>query len=151
MTDTLGVQPTYEQLRDSVENAEARAAWLDHDRRRANLSETYRTLKDDPRYTEAHKSEQIWEAYSRESEHIQAAGEKARELLEREAKGHEMMSVPRPKGENIFNLSTEKLLAAQNEAARIVRKTQRRQSAPGPFKPNTAGVLREEYARGIEA
>jgi hypothetical protein len=152
MTDTLGVQPTYEQLRDSVENAEARAAWLDHDRRQANLSETYRTLKDDVRYTEEHKASQMWAAYERESEHIQASGEKARELLEREAKGHEMMSIPRPKGEGVTNLSTERLIAAQNEAARIARKTQRRQDASfaGPFKPNTADVLREEYARGIE-
>jgi hypothetical protein len=151
MIETYGVSESYEALRDSVTNAEARAAWLDHDRRQANLSETYRTLKDDVRYTEEHKASQMWAAYERESEHIQAAGQKDRELLERDAKGHEMMSTPRPKGENIFNISTEKLLAAQNEAARIARKTQRRQDAPGPFKPNTADVLRDEYARGIES
>jgi hypothetical protein len=38
MTDTLGVQPTYEQLRDSVENNEARAALMDHDRRLSALT-----------------------------------------------------------------------------------------------------------------
>jgi hypothetical protein len=150
MTETHPVSESYETLRDSVENVEARAAWNDADRRTALLTDTYRSLRDDPRFTEAHKSKQMWEAYARQSTHIQAAGEKAREELEKDARGHEMMSIPRPKGENIFNLSTERLIAAQNEAARIARKTQRLQDAPGPFKPNTADVLREEYAKGIE-
>jgi hypothetical protein len=142
---------TYEQLRNSVENSEARAAWMDHDRRQARLAETYRSLEGDPRYSESHKAEQMWAAYDREGEHIQAAGEKARELLERDARGHEMRAIPRPKGENVTNLSAERLSLAQAEAARIVRKTQRIQSAQGPFKQSTADVLREEYARGIEA
>ena len=152
MTDTLGVQPTYEQVRDSVENNEARAAWLDADRRKANLSETYRTLKDDVRYTEEHKANQMWERYERESEHIQAAVTKARELLEKEARGHEMMALPHPKGENLHSVSTERLIAAQNEASRIARKLDRLESMSGPksFKPSTSQVLKDEYARGIE-
>jgi hypothetical protein len=147
------VHESYEGLRESVENTEAKAAWKDADRRREHLSQTYRTLSEDPRFTSEHKASQLWEAYEEQSAHIQAAGEKARSLLEKEAKGHEMMSVPRPKGENIFNLSAERLLASQNEAGRIVRKMQRLQdaSSAGPFKPNTADLLREEYARGIEA
>jgi hypothetical protein len=142
---------SYEQLRESVPNNEARAAWLDHDRRQAYLAEAYRSLKDDPRYTEEHKASEMWAAYERESARIKAAGEKARELLEQDAKGRETMAMPRPKGENVTNLSVERLLASQNEAARIVRKTQRLQSAPGPFKQNTADVLKEEYSHGMEA
>jgi hypothetical protein len=85
MTETP-IRETYESLRDSVENAEARAAWLDHDRRLQALRQTYSTLKDDPRYTEEHKATQMWERYERESEHIQAAGKKAKELLEKRPK-----------------------------------------------------------------
>ncbi len=152
MSDTLGLQPTYEQLRGSAENNEARAAWTEHDRRKANLEGTYRTLKDDPRYTEEHKASQMWAAYERESEHIRTAGEKARTLLEKEARGYEMMALPRPKGENMHSISTERLIAAQNEASRIARKLDRLESAKGPegFKPSTSRVLRDEYARGIE-
>lgn len=58
---------SYEQLRDSVENSEARAAWLDRDRRLSAFTETYRTLGDDPRFTEGHKASQMWAAYDRES------------------------------------------------------------------------------------
>jgi hypothetical protein len=142
---------SYETLRDSVENSEARAAWRDHDRRQANLVETYRSLKDDSRYTEEHKASEMWAAYERESVRIQAAGEKARELLEKDAAGRETMATPRPKGENITNLSAEKFLAAQNEAARIGRKTQRLQNAPGPFKASASDVLKEEYEKGMKA
>jgi hypothetical protein len=142
---------SYETLRDSVENSEARAAWRDHDRRQANLVETYRSLKDDSRYTEEHKASEMWAAFERESGLIKAAGERARVLLVQDAKGRETMAMPRPKGENVTNLSVERLLASQNEAVRIVRKTQRLQSAPGPFKQNTADVLKEEYAHGMEA
>jgi hypothetical protein len=81
--------------------------------------------------------------------HNQAAGEKARELLESDARGREMMAMPRPKGENITNLSVERLLAAQNEVARIIREIQRLQSAPGPFKTSTTDVFKEEYAHGM--
>jgi hypothetical protein len=139
-------------LRDSLENTEARAAWLEHDRRLQALRQTYNTLKDDPRYTDEHKSEQMWAAYERESAHIQAAADKARKLLEQEAQGHEMMSVPRPKGERVTNLSAERLIAAQNEAARIARKVGRLESIGGPqsLKPPTSQVLKDEYARGIE-
>lgn len=68
--------------------------------------------------------------------------------MEREAEGHEMMSIPRPKGERVTNLSAERLIASQNEASRIVRKMERLQS--GPLKPNATNMLRDEYARGIE-
>jgi hypothetical protein len=149
---THPLRETYESLRDSVENTEARAAWLDADRRKANLSETYRTLKDDPRYTEEHKASQMWERYEKESEHIQAAGQKARDLLEKEAKGHEMMALPHPKGENLHGVSTERLIAAQNEASRIARKLDRLENMSGPksFKPAPSQVLKDEYAKGIE-
>jgi hypothetical protein len=148
MTDTP-LRPSYDDVQREARGPGV-AEWRKADKARDDLSATYQSLRDDPRYTEEHKASQMWAAYESESERIQAAGEKARELLEREAKGHEMMAMPRPKGENIFSLSTEKLLAAQNEAARIVRTMERRQSAPGPFKPNTASVLKEEYARGID-
>jgi hypothetical protein len=150
MTEGMPVQQSYEQLRDSVENAEARAAWLDHDRRLAALTDTYRSLQDDPRYTEEHKSEQMWETFEKQGEHIQAAGQKARDLLGKEAEGHEMMSVPRPRGENIFNLSTEKFIAAQNECGRIVRKVGGI-DASSPFAANKSQVLKDEYARGMRA
>jgi hypothetical protein len=85
MTETHPVSESYKSLRDSVENVEARAAWNDADRRTALLTDTYRNLRDDPRFTEAHRSEQMWEAFEKQSTHIQAAGEKARQELEKDA------------------------------------------------------------------
>jgi len=151
-SEATPIRESYEQLRDSVENTEARAAWLDHDRRLQLLRQTYNSLKDDPRYTEEHKANQMWETYQQQSAHIQAAGEKARELLEKEARGYEMIALPHPKGENLHSISTERLIAAQNEASRISRKLERLEKAKGPknLKPPTAQILKDEYARGME-
>ncbi len=76
-------------------------------------------------------------------------------MLEKEARYHEQMSLPRLKGELLLIGSPEKLLAAQNQAARVVRTVERHEKraerAPGPFggRPKTA-LLQEEYARGLE-
>jgi hypothetical protein len=63
-----------------------------------------------------------------------------------------MMALPHPKGENLHSISTERLIAAQNEASRIARKLDRLEKVTGPknLKPPTARILKDEYARGIE-
>ena len=43
------------------------------------------------------------------------------------------------------------MLLAQNERERILRGVERRRSAAGPFKPDVADLLRQEYERGMEA
>lgn len=141
---------TYEQLRDSVTDNETRAAWRQHDRRRETLTSLYRELKDDPRYTAEYKAEMAWEAFEDAKSKIAADREKALGGLEKEARGLEMMAMPRPKGETLAAKSPEQLLAAQNEAGRIVRKVERLQNATGPLNPNAAAVLREEYVRGMD-
>ena len=49
---------SYQQLREAVENNEARAAWKGSAARSRDLVQTYHDLKNDPRYTEEYKSEQ---------------------------------------------------------------------------------------------
>ena len=63
----------------------------------------------------------------------------------------EVCSIPVPAEEGVTTTDTAKLLASQNEAARVVRKIDRLQEGPkGPFKPDRVQVLREEYGRGLE-
>ena len=62
---------TYEQLRDSA-TGEAGDAWRRKDREEANLRTLYRTLREDPRYTQEHKAEQAWERYEAAKEKIEA-------------------------------------------------------------------------------
>src|SRR5829696_3365573 len=144
---------SYEQMQESVPNTEARAAWKTADARTHQLSTLYRELKGDPRYTSTYKSEQAWQAYERALPHITEGRQRARTLLEKEAAHHEEMSTPRPKGELLRMSSETRLLAAQNQAARVVRMADRleKRSDGNPIgKPSLSGLLAEEYARGLK-
>jgi len=109
------ITESYEQLQNSVENNDARAAWKYADARSRDLVESYRALKDDPRYTPEHKAEQAWAAYEKTGHQIKTSKEKARELLEKEATYNEEMSIPRPRGESLKVGSAERLLAGLGE------------------------------------
>lgn len=143
----------YEDLVNGIENTEARAAVLDLDRRRAALRGVYGQTDGDPRYTDSFKRDTQWEAYDREAPRIEAAGAKARELLEKTARGHEMAAKPRPHGESMIYSDPSRIVAAQNEAARIVRRLDRQADKAGknPIgRPSPAEYLRDEYRRGME-
>ena len=141
---------TYEQLRDSA-TGEAGEAWRRKDREEANLRTLYRTLKEDPRYTQEHKAEQAWERYEAAKEKIEADTAKTREGLAKRVRSGERFSMPMPEGESLITTDTAKLLASQNESARIVRKLDRlAKRGAGPFKQKPAEVLKEEYERGLQ-
>jgi hypothetical protein len=141
---------TYEQLRDAA-SGDAGQAWRSADREESNLRALYRSLKEDPRYTEEHKAQKAWESYETAKEKIVAGSrEKARESLKKQAQTAERLSIPLPDGEELITTDTSKLLAAQNEAARIIRKLERAGQSGGPFRPNRVEALKEKYARGLE-
>lgn len=143
---------TYEELRDSATGGGGEA-WRQADREEGNLRRLYATLKEDARWSEEHKAEKAWEAYETAREKITGGREKAREMLEAQARSGERFGIPVPEGEALVTSDTTKLLASQNEAARIVRKIDRIDSSGkgGPLKPDRLAVLRAEYGRGLEA
>ena len=131
---------TYEQLRDSA-TGEAGEAWKAADREESNLRALYRELKEDPRYTYEHKAQTAWAAFERVKEKIVANKAKAREGLEKQARTGERFSIPRPEGEGLITTDTNKLLASQNEASRILRKLDRlARNRVGLFKPDREEV-----------
>ena len=141
---------TYEGLRDGA-TGEGAEAWRAADLATSKLYAVYRELKEDPRYTMDFKSEKAWAAYEANKEKIEAGKQKAKELLEKQARSAERFSLPFPEGEGPTTADTSKLLASQNEAARVIRKLDRLQnSGKGPFKPDRMEVLQQEYGRGLE-
>jgi len=147
--------PSYGDLQESAPN-EVRAAWKGADARSRDLIETYHALQNDPKYTDAYKSEQAWSHYEKALPRITKDREKARELLAKEAAYHEERGIPRPKGEMLQVGTTERLLAAQNQAARVVRMVERQEkrsaSSGSPIgKPSLPTLLKDEFARGIKA
>lgn len=146
------INEPYEQLQDSVEDNETRASWRDHDRRRLALTQTYHDLKEDPRYADSHKQEQMWQSYVREAPRIKAAAEKTKSLLEKEVRYAEEQSIPRPRGESLKMGTPERLLAAQNAASSLIRKVERSQKRleKSPIGgPTTPTILKDEFAKGL--
>jgi hypothetical protein len=142
---------TYAEMRDGA-TGEGGEAWRRADREDGNLRQLYTTLKGDNRYSDEYKAEKAWEAYEAVREKIAGGREKAREMLEAQARLGERFSIPVPDGEALVTSDTTKLLASQNEAARIVRKIDRIDNSGkgSPLKPDRLAVLRQEYGRGLE-
>jgi hypothetical protein len=138
----------YEALRDSA-TGEAGEAWKAADREAKKLAALYQELREDPRYTDAHKAETAWARYEAGKGRIEAG--RAKELLERQARSAERFSLPFPDGEGPTTTDTQKLLATQNETARLLRRIDRMGAdGKGPFRSDPAAVLRDEYGRGLE-
>jgi hypothetical protein len=141
---------TYEQVRDSA-TGEAGAAWKSADRETARLTELYHKLKNDPRYTEQHKVQKAWQTYETKKDKIVGDRAKAKEHLHKQASTSTRLSIPFPEGEGPIIVDTSKLLASQNEANRVVRKLDRLdKNRKGPFTPDRAEILRQEYQRGLD-
>jgi|SRR5215210_776280 len=98
---------TYEQLRDGA-TGEAGAAWRAADQEEQSLRTLYQELREDPRYTNAHKAEQAWERYEATKQKIVEGKAKAKELLEEQAHSAERLSLPFPGGEGIISSDTQK-------------------------------------------
>lgn len=137
----------YEELRKKADGA-AGDAWRQADREEQRLRSLYELQREDPRYTEEHKAEQAWSAFLAAKEKIVAGRQQARESLQKQARSAERFSVPLPKGVSHQAKDASELLAAQNEAGRIVRKVERQQE--GPISPNKDEALKGEYGRGLE-
>jgi hypothetical protein len=142
---TEAVSPSYESIQQEAKGPGVEE-WRHADKLRADLTATYHSLREDPRYTEEHKAERAWERYETAKEKIAADSEKARELLEKRVISAERLSIPFPAGEGLITTDTNKLLASQNEATRIVRKVERKKLKPTQARE----ILREEYERGLE-
>jgi hypothetical protein len=142
---------SYEELRDSATGG-GEEAWRQADREEGNLRRLYATLKEDPRWFEEYKAQKAWEASEAAKDKITDGRERAREMLEAQARSGERFGIPGPGGEALVTNDPQKLKASQNEAARIARKIDRIDNSGkgGPLKPDRLAVLRGEYDRGLE-
>jgi hypothetical protein len=142
-------QPTsYEQIRDSAPT-EARNSWQSADREESTLQQFYRDLKDSDVYSDAEKARQAWSKYEQAKTSITAKRERTKEQLEASIRSASLQSLPFPPSEGPITSSMDKILAGQNEAARIRSRLDRASGQAGPFRTNPTGLLREEYKKGL--
>jgi hypothetical protein len=149
----LAIRPSYDhdQIRQGMDD-KAKAVWDSVDREKASLRGVYRRLEADECYTEEHRAEQAWAAYESTKQKIAQGNGKLRDQLNSGVRSGQRFSIPMPQGEAVTASDTNKILAQQNEAARILRKLERQDSSAGksPFKRDRVEVLKEEYGRGLD-
>src|SRR5688572_28814712 len=96
MTEALN--PTYENLRDGVEDSDVRAAWRSGDRWSEHVAERYRAIAADESLSDEGRRAREEEAYERHLPKIAQAYAEAKEKALARAKSAEALSVPMPDG-----------------------------------------------------
>ena len=140
---------------ESLKNAhfipsEAREAWVRADQVERTLRDAYQRLENDEDLTPEAKQRRAAELLETQGSQVEERRKKARETLLKHAGYAEKNSIPCPSGEGLTSTDVNKILLDQNEANRIVRTVERRQSQGGPFKQSSADILTAEYRRGLE-
>jgi hypothetical protein len=155
-TDNRG-QITDSPLRQSYDDVQREAKgpgveeWKQADQARSDLSATYQSLRDDPRYSEEHKAETAWAKYEATRAQVEQLAPEARQKMIRSAEGLERMSIPTPEGEGLITKDTNKLLPTAHERSRLEGLIARSEKAAdkGPFKSNPADILKTAYEQGL--
>jgi len=140
---------TYESIQHEAKGPGVEE-WRQADKARANLSATYQSLKEDPRYSEEHKSQTAWDKYEETRAQVGQLAPEAREKMLRSAESRERMSIPTPEHEGLITKDTDKLLLTAHERSHLEGLINRAEkSSKGPFKTNPTDILTREYARGL--
>jgi hypothetical protein len=144
------IRQSYESIQESAKGPGV-DEWREVDKSRAALSQLYRDLADDPRYSEEYKSEQAWRRYEETRARIEQLAPEAREQMLRSAETSERFSIPTPEGEGLLTKDTDKLLLTAHERSRLEGLLARAEnSGSGPFRPDPIEKLAEEYERGLK-
>ncbi len=147
---TEAVNPTYEDIQSQAKRPGTQE-WRAADKARADLSTTYQSLKDDPRYNEEYKSQTAWAKYEQTKAKVEKLAPESTSEMLRSAESLERMSIPTPEYEGLITKDTDKLLLTAHERSRIEGLIARSEKAAdkGPFKANPVDILKREYARGL--
>jgi hypothetical protein len=147
---TEAIRPTYEGIQQEARGPGV-DEWKRADKLRADLSSTYQSLRDDPRYTEEHKAETAWAKYEETRAQVEKLAPEAREKMIRSAEGLERLSIPTPEGEGLITKDTSKLLLTAHERSRIEGLLSRAKEVGGQsgFAQKPHAILSREYERGL--
>jgi hypothetical protein len=147
------------------DNSRYEQLWADHpavpehlqkvrigaDQKERTLREGLDKLRADDDLTAEAKLRRAQELHERLAPRIEEGRRQLRESLLKSSKTNERAAIPMPPGVSVGASEPTEMLLAQNERERILRAVERRRSAAGPFKPDVADLLRQEYERGMES
>jgi hypothetical protein len=136
---TTGGQMTDIPLRQSYDDVQREAKgpgveeWKQADRARADLTDLYRNLSEDDRYSPEYKAETAWAKYEETRARVEQLAPEAREKMLKSAESLERLSIPTPEGEGLITKDTNKLLLTAHERTglRALLPARRRQPTKG--------------------
>ncbi len=148
---TEAINPTYQSIQEQAKGPGVEE-WKRADKARAELTTTYQSLKDDPRYTEQHKVERAWERYEVVKAEVEQLAPEATKKMLKSAESLERLSIPTPPGEGLITQDTNKLLLVAHERSRLEGLINRAEKAAekGPWKANPVDILKAAYEQGLE-
>jgi hypothetical protein len=143
---------SYESIRDSSDilAQDVRRQWIEADQSERMLRGQYERLVENTDLTDEAKFRKAEELYEQQRSRIEGKKKATREALLKHAKFAEQAAIPRPAGEPLSSSDATKLVADQNEAARIVRTAERKKAQGGPFRHDVGAYLVEEYKKGLQ-
>src|SRR3712207_1628234 len=122
---TESINPTYDDVQREAKGRPGVAGWRRADKARADLTEFYRTLQDDPRISDLARSEKAWQRYEAVKAEVEQLAPEAKAKMARSAETALRQSIPTPESEGLLTTDTEKLLLTQGEQSRIYRQLDR--------------------------
>ena len=148
-TDTTPIRQTYEDIQREAEGP-GTGEWRAADKARAQLSEFYRNLQEDERYSQEYKSQTAWAKYEETRAKVEQLAPEAREKMLRSAETLERLSIPVPEQQGLLTKDTDRLLLTAHERSRLEGLVNRAEKqGSGPFKVKPVDLLRAEYERGL--
>jgi hypothetical protein len=154
MTEALN--PSYESLRDSVENSDVRAAWREGDRWTSHIGEQYHSIAADETLSEEGRRMKEEQVYERHLPKIAQAYTEAREKALQEAKSAEALSIPLPDGKTLGTgvvKDATTMVAIQNETATILEGIERikaRAHKNQDVSAYTTDAIRDAFSNAME-
>jgi hypothetical protein len=148
--DTTPIRQSYEDVQREAKGPGVEE-WRKADKLRADLSATYQSLKDDPRYNEDYKPQIAWAKYEETKAKVEQLAPEAKAKMLKSADNLERLSIPHPEGESLSTKDTDKLLLTAFERNRLEGMLGRAESqAKGPIKRDPVDILRAEFERGLD-
>jgi len=151
VTEQIQEQTPYERLRsDEAIPRDIREQWLSTDTAAGTLTRNYRRILEDGELTPEAKVARAQTLYQEQAPRVVEKKKRLRADLIKAAEGEEHSAIPFVRGASLNATNSNDVIAAQNEADRIVRQLERR-ADNSPFGATRhSDFLQDEYKRGLE-
>ncbi len=146
-----GATALYEELRRAnfIPN-DIKESWNLFEHRKRRYLDNLRSLEADQDLTPEAKQRKAAALQESEAPKIEKHAKELRAALLKSAENAERASIPTILSHGLEASDATELVAAQLEAAKLIRIIERMENQKGPFRPNDADILAEKYEQALK-